>query len=96
MLSVSKGTRCPSPSTASLTRSAKCLVWPRSPTQRAGRWLVTAVGKSAVFQSDRQLTMPRWIEHYDLDPAREKELIKEGVKIFQSLSPDVRHKQSFV
>lgn len=32
----------------------------------------------------------RWIEHYDLEPKREKELIREGVKIFQSLSPEVR------
>lgn len=31
----------------------------------------------------------RWIEHYDLEPKREKELIREGVKIFQSLSPEV-------
>ena len=31
----------------------------------------------------------RWIEHYDLEPEKEKELIREGVKIFQSLSPEV-------
>jgi hypothetical protein len=31
----------------------------------------------------------RWIEHYDLGPEKEKELIREGVKIFQSLSPEV-------
>lgn len=30
----------------------------------------------------------RWIEHYDLEPEKEKELIREGVKIFQSLSPE--------
>jgi hypothetical protein len=33
----------------------------------------------------------RWIEHYDLPQDVEKEQIREGVKLFQKMSPKVSH-----
>ena len=32
----------------------------------------------------------RWIEHYNLPPAVEKEQIRDAVKIFRNMSPKVR------
>jgi hypothetical protein len=57
-----------------------------------GRWEVMGAGKSYFTWSEHESPSDshrRWIEHYDLEPEKEKELIREGVKIFQSLSPEV-------
>lgn len=52
-------------------------------------WLqVSRFGALPEAGADR---ISRWIEHYDLPHDVEKEQIREGVKLFQKMSPKVSH-----